>query len=109
MGLMRRLPRHLQILIALGISCVALVASLLLRWTGDEVLPFTAAVFASAALFGLEAGIVSVALSAAFALIFTVEPNRRGWMQVGELVAMGVAVVWVIERIHNQIRRCESM
>ena len=109
MGLMRRLPRHLQILIALGISCVALVASLLLRWTGDEVLPFTAAVFASAALFGLEAGIVSVALSAAFALIFTVEPNRRGWMQVGELVAIGSAVVWAMERLHGHIQRSESM
>jgi two-component system cell cycle sensor histidine kinase/response regulator CckA len=109
MDFMRRLPRHQQILIAVGITCLSLVATLLLRWTGDQVLPFAAAVFASSALFGFEAGIVTVALSSAFALIFTVEPNRRGWVQVGELVALGVAVVWVIERVHNQIRRCESM
>jgi len=64
---------------------------------------------ASAALFGLEAGIITVALSAAFALIFTVEPNRRGWTQVGELVAIGSALVWAMERVHGYIQRCESM
>jgi two-component system cell cycle sensor histidine kinase/response regulator CckA len=109
MELIRRLPRHQQILIALGIACLGLVGALLLRWTGDRVLPLAAAVFASAALFGVEAGIITVALSAAFALIFTVEPNRRGWTQVGELVAIGSAVVWVMDRVHGQIHRWISM
>ena len=109
MELIRRLPRHQQILIALGIACLGLVGALLLRWTGDRVLPLVAAVFASAALFGVEAGIITMALSAAFALIFTVEPNRRGWTQVGELVAIGSAVVWVMDRAHGQIHRWISM
>jgi two-component system, cell cycle sensor histidine kinase and response regulator CckA len=106
---MRRLPRHQQIPIAVGVACLALVASLLLRWTGDQVLPFVAAVLASAALFGFEAGIVTISLSAAFALVFTVEPNRRGWVQIVELVAVGSATVWIMELIHGRIFRCESM
>lgn len=106
---MRRLPRHTQILISLGIACLGLVASLLLRWTGDSVLPYAAAIIASSVLFGFDGGIVSVALSSAFALIFTVEPNRRGWTQVGELAAIGAGTVWLIETLHARVRRFEAM
>jgi hypothetical protein len=106
---MRTLPRHRQIPIAIGVACLGLVASLLLRWTGDQVLPLAAAVLVSAALFGFEAGIVTVALSGAFALIFTVEPNRRGWTQVGELVALGSAMVWIMEMVYGRVRRREAM
>ncbi len=106
---MRQLPRHKQILISLGIACLGLVASLLLRWTGNGVLPYAAAIVASSVLFGFDAGIVSVALSSAFALIFTVEPNRRGWTQVGELAVIGIGIVWAVETLHRRLRRMETI
>jgi PAS domain S-box-containing protein len=106
---MRTFPRHQQFLILLGISCVGLIATLLLRFTGDAVLPFLGAVFAGAWLFGFEGGLTVLLFSCVFALLMTVEQTRQGWVQVAELGAVGLAISWVLERSQQQTHRFRSM
>ncbi|HVW86659.1 MAG TPA: ATP-binding protein [Bryobacteraceae bacterium] len=106
---MRSFPRYQQFLIILGFSCIGLVAALLLRWTGDAVLPFFVAVFASAWFFGFEGGITAVVFTSVFALLMTVEQTARGWMQVAEVVALGVAVSYLLERAQTRTHRFRSM
>jgi two-component system cell cycle sensor histidine kinase/response regulator CckA len=106
---MRRYPRYLQLFIILAFSCVGLVAALLLRWTGDAVLPFLAAIFASAWFFGMEGGLSALAFCGVFALLVSVDQSPRGWIQVAELVALGLAVSWLVERAHSRIVRFQSI
>lgn len=96
-------------LIVLGLSCVALVATLWLRWTGDAVLPFLGAVFVSAWFFGLEGGITAVAFSSVFALLMTAQPNARGGVQVAELIVLGLAISWLLERARGREWRFHSL
>jgi PAS domain S-box-containing protein len=97
------------LLVALALSCAGLFAALLLRWTGDAVLPFLAAVFLSAWFYGLEGGLTAIAFSSVFALLITVETTPRGWVQVAELVALGVGVSLLIDRAHGRVFRFQSM
>jgi PAS domain S-box-containing protein len=106
---MRRFPRVVQLLVILAFSCVALAASLMLRWTGDAVLPFIAAVLVSAWFYGLEGGLTGIAFSSVFALLITVEQTARGWTQVAELVALGLSVSLLIEAAHARTFRFRSM
>jgi PAS domain S-box-containing protein len=106
---MRTFPRHLQFLILLGFSCLGLIAALLLRFTGDAVLPFLAAVFAGASLFGFEGGLTVLIFSCVFALLMTVEQTLQGWLQVVELGALGLVISWVLERSQRQTHRFRSM
>ncbi|MDP9172072.1 MAG: response regulator, partial [Acidobacteriota bacterium] len=80
-----------------------------LRWTGDAVLPFLGAVFASAWFFGLEGGITAIAFSSVFALLVTVKPNAGGGVQVGELIVFGFLISWFLERAHDRASRFRSM
>jgi hypothetical protein len=91
------------LLVALALSCAGLAAALLLRWTGDAVLPFLAAVFVSAWFYGLEGGLTAIAFSSVFALLITVEATPRGWVQVAELVALGVGISMLIDRAHGRV------
>jgi PAS domain S-box-containing protein len=95
---MRTIPRYRQFLILFGFSCLGLTGSLLMRWTGDAVLPFLAAIFAGAWFFGFEGGLSVVLFSGVFALLVTVDQNRAGWVQVAELIAFGLAISWAIEK-----------
>jgi len=106
---MRIFPRHQQFLILLGISCLGLIATLLLRFTGDAVLPFLGAVFAGASLFGFEGGLTVLLFSCVFALLMTVEQTVQGWVQVAELGSLGLAISWVLERSQQQTHRFRSM
>ena len=106
---MRIFPRHQQFLILLGISCVGLIATLLLRFTGDAVLPFLGAVFAGAWLFGFEGGLTVLLFSCVFALLMTVEQTLQGWVQVAELGGLGLAISWVLELSQQQTHRFRSM
>src|SRR5665213_3044902 len=106
---MRTFPRHRQFLILFGISCLGLVASLLMRWTGDAVLPFLAAVFAGVWMFGFEGGLTVLLFSCVFALLVTVEQTAAGWSQVGELAALGLAISWVLELSQRNTHRYRSM
>src|SRR5919199_6227186 len=106
---MRQTARHQQWLIVLGISCVGLVAAMLLRFSGDAVLPFAAAVLVSSWLFGTEGGLAALVCSSAFALLFTVEPTRAGWTQFTAMVALSVAIALMIGRAHSRSHRLRSM
>src|SRR5689334_507668 len=106
---MRTFPRHQQFFILLGISCLGLIAALMLRWTGDAVLPFLAAIFAGAWLFGFEGGLTVVLFSAVFALLMTVEQTAGGWTQVALLGALGLAVSWVLELNQSQMHRYRAI
>jgi PAS domain S-box-containing protein len=105
----RRYPGFTQLLVVLAFTCAGLAAALLLRWTGDAVLPFVAAIFVSAWLYGFEGGLTAVAFSSVFALLITVEAMARGWIQVAELVALGVSISWLVERGHGRVFRYQSM
>ncbi|MEP6716640.1 MAG: ATP-binding protein [Terriglobia bacterium] len=104
-----RFKRYQQVLMVLGLSSVALAAALWLRWTGDAVLPFLAAVFTSAWFFGLQGGLTAIAFSSVFALLVTVPPDARGGVQVAELVVFGFAISWFVERAHEHARRFRSI
>ncbi|MDE3195264.1 MAG: PAS domain-containing protein, partial [Acidobacteriota bacterium] len=106
---MRQIPRHQQFFILLGISCLGLIATLLLRWTGDSILPFLAAICAGAWLFGFEGGLTVLVFSAVFALLMTVEQTAGGWAQVAELVVLGLAVSWALERQQSRVHRYRSI
>ena len=102
-------PRYRQFLILLGLSCLGLTAALLLRFTGDAVLPFLGAISAGAWLFGFEGGLTVVLFSCVFALLITVEQSTSGWLQVGELGALGLAISWLFERSQTETYRFRSM
>jgi PAS domain S-box-containing protein len=106
---MRSIPRYQQFLILLGLSCIGLTGALMLRWTGDAVLPFIAAITAGAYLFGFEGGLTVVLFSGVFALLVTVDQNRQGWTQTAELVALGLAISWGFELAHRRQHRFRSM
>lgn len=106
---MRNFPRHQQFFILLGISCLGLIGALLLRWTGDSIVPFLAAIFAGAWAFGFEGGLTVVVFSFVFALLMTVEQTSGGWTQVAELTAMGFAISWLLERNQSQMHRYKSI
>ncbi len=96
---MKSSPRYQQVLIVLGLSGAALVACLLLRGTANSLLPFLAAISVSAWLFGLEGGFIAICFSSVFALLFTLKLNRAGWVQAGELAAVGLLISWLMERV----------
>jgi PAS domain S-box-containing protein len=106
---MERIPRHRQFLVLLGLSCLGLICALLLRWTGDSVLPFLAAAFAGIWLFGFEGGLTVVLFSSVFALLMTVEQSARGWTQVAEMAALGLVMAWVLESSQRGTHRYRSM
>ena len=99
----------MQLLIVLAFSCAGLAAALMLRWTGDAVLPFVAVIFISAWFYGFEGGMTGTAFSSVFALLITVEQTARGWIQVAELVALGLAISLLLERAHGRAFRFRSM
>ncbi len=99
----------MQLLVVLAFSCIGLAASLMLRWTGDAVLPFLAAIFASAWFYGFEGGLTGIAFSSVFALLITVEQTASGWTQVAELVALGLPASLLIERAYARAYRFRSM
>jgi len=106
---MRNFPRHQQFFILLGVSCLGLVGALFLRWTGDSIVPFLAAIFAGAWMFGFEGGLTVLVFSGVFALLMTVEQTSGGWTQVAELTVMGLVVSWVLERNQSQMHRYKSI
>jgi len=106
---MENIPRHRQFFILSALSCVGLIGALLLRWTGDWVLPFVAAAFAGIWLFGFEGGLTVVLFSSVFALLMTVEQSARGWTQVAEMAALGVIMAWVLEHSQRRTHRYRSM
>jgi two-component system, cell cycle sensor histidine kinase and response regulator CckA len=106
---MQRYPRVTQLLVVLAFSSLGLAAALMLRWTGDAVLPFVAAVLASAWFYGFEGGMTGLAFSSVLALLITVEQTARGWTQVAELVALGLPISWLIEAAHARTFRFRSM
>jgi len=106
---MRMAPRIRQFLILLGISGLGLAATLPLRWTGDAVLPFLAAIAAGAWLYGFEGGLTVILFSGAFALLMTVDQNRLGWTQAVELVIVGLGISWIFELERRKRRRFRSM
>lgn len=106
---MREVPRYRRFLILFGLSCVGLAGSLLMRWTGDAVVPYLAAIFAGAWLFGFEGGLTVVLFTGVFALLVTVSQNSQGWTQVAELVVLGLAMSWALEWTQRREHRFRTM
>jgi PAS domain S-box-containing protein len=106
---MRDAPRYRRFLILFGLSCVGLAGSLLMRWTGDAVVPCLAVVFAGAWFFGFEGGLTVVLFTSVFALLVTVSQNAQGWTQVGELTGLGLVISWALDRTQKREHRFRTM
>src|SRR5205085_8642663 len=98
-----------QLAAVLGISCVAFVAAMLMRGIVDPVIPFTAAVLASAWYFGLQGGLAALAVCGTFALIFTVPPTQAGVLGFVAFVVLNTILTILISRSQERAYRFRSM